>query len=116
MSQGEFVTGNLPCAIDKLNSHRKYGETSTASQSSKDGIFRTGISYEWAGSNRYQIPSDSITHYDQPIPKFHENYSFNSYNRLSNSNGMPTTNFRSHQASSTPTTTCRSSSTPTTVA
>jgi iron complex outermembrane receptor protein len=79
-SQGGDVTGNLPCAIDKLNSYRKYGETSTASKSSKYGIFRTGIWYEWAGSNRYQIPSDPITHYDQPVPKFHENYWFNSYN------------------------------------
>ena len=71
---------NLPCAVDKLNSYRKYGETSTLSQSSKYGIFRTGIWYEWSTSNRYQIPSDPITHYDQPVPKFHENYWINSYN------------------------------------
>jgi iron complex outermembrane receptor protein len=77
---GVPVGTNLPCAIDKLNSYRKYGETSTASQSSKHGIFRAGMWYEWATSNRYQIPSDPITHYDQPLPKFHENYWFNSYN------------------------------------
>lgn len=71
---------NLPCAIDKLNSYRKYGETSTVSQSSKYGIFRTGIWYEWSTSDRYQIPSDPLTHYDQPVPKFHENYWINSYN------------------------------------
>lgn len=71
---------NLPCAVDKLNSYRKYGETSTLSQSSKYGIFRTGIWYEWSTSNRYQIPSDPTTHYDQPVPKFHENYWINSYN------------------------------------
>jgi iron complex outermembrane recepter protein len=71
---------NLPCAIDKLNSYRKYGETSTVSQSSKYGIFRAGLWYEWAGSDRYQIPSDPLTHFDQPVPKFHENYWFNSYN------------------------------------
>ncbi len=74
------VTGNLPCAIDKLNSYRKYGETSTVSQSSKYGIFRTGIWYEWSTSNRYQIPSDPITHYDQTLPNFHENYWIDSYN------------------------------------
>jgi iron complex outermembrane receptor protein len=77
---GVPVGTNLPCAIDKLNSYRKYGETSTASQSSKFGTLRAGMWYEWATSNRYQIPSDPITHYDQPLPKFHENYWFNSYN------------------------------------
>jgi iron complex outermembrane receptor protein len=71
---------NLPCAIDKLNSYRKYGETSTVSQNSRFGIFRTGIWYEWSTSDRYQIPSDPLTHFDQPVPKFHENYWINSYN------------------------------------
>jgi iron complex outermembrane receptor protein len=70
----------LPCAIDKLNSYRKYGETSTVSQSSKYGIFRTGIWYEWSKSNRFQIPSDPLTHYDQPVPNFHEFYWINNYN------------------------------------
>src|SRR6202789_2449228 len=70
----------LPCAVDKLNSYRKYGETSTVSQSSKYGVFRTGIWYEWSKSDRYQIPSDPLTRYDQPVPKFHENYWINSYN------------------------------------
>ena len=69
-----------PCAINKLNSYRKYGETSTISQTSKYGVFRTGIWYEWATSNRYQIPSDPITHMDQALPNFHENYWTNSLN------------------------------------
>ena len=63
-----------PCAIDKLNSYRKYGETSTVSQTSKYGVFRTGLWYEWGTSNRYQIPSDPITHQDDALPNFHENY------------------------------------------
>jgi iron complex outermembrane receptor protein len=74
------VTGNLPCAVDKLNSYRKYGESSMVSQTSKYGVFRVGMWYEWATSNRYQIPSDPITRIDQAIPKFHENYWTNSYN------------------------------------
>ncbi len=69
-----------PCAVDKLNSYRKYGETSTVSQSSRFGIFRTGLWYEWATSNRYQIPSDPITHQDTTLPNFHENYWTNSVN------------------------------------
>ena len=61
------VAGSLPngaCAIDKLNSYRKYGETSTISQTSKYGVFRAGMWYEWATSDRYQIPSDPLTHQD----------------------------------------------------
>jgi iron complex outermembrane recepter protein len=69
-----------PCATDKLNSYRKYGETSVVSQTSKYGVFRTGMWYEWATSNRYQIPSDPITHTDDAVPNFHENYWTNSYN------------------------------------
>jgi iron complex outermembrane receptor protein len=78
---GNDANGTIaPCAIDKLNSYRKYGETSTISQTSKYGIFRTGMWYEWATSNRYQIPSDPITRQDQAVPNFHENYWTNSYN------------------------------------
>jgi iron complex outermembrane recepter protein len=69
-----------PCAVDKLNSYRKYGETSTISQTSKFGVLRVGMWYEWATSNRYQIPSDPITHTDDSVPNFHENYWTNSYN------------------------------------
>jgi iron complex outermembrane receptor protein len=69
-----------PCATDKLNSYRKYGETSTISQTSKHGVLRFGMWYEWATSNRYQIPSDPITFQDDATPYFHENYWTNSYN------------------------------------
>jgi iron complex outermembrane recepter protein len=69
-----------PCAINKLNSYRKYGATSTISQTSKFGVFRTGIWYEWATSNRFQIPSDPLTHQDDNLPNFHENYWTNSVN------------------------------------
>ncbi|GGG90572.1 TonB-dependent receptor [Silvibacterium dinghuense] len=70
----------LPCAVDKLNSYRKYGETATASQISKYGVFRTGLWYEWATTNRYQFPSNPLTHEDQTLPNFHENFWTNSYN------------------------------------
>jgi iron complex outermembrane recepter protein len=69
-----------PCATDKLNSYRKYGETSTVSKTSKYGVLRFGLWYEWATSNRFQIPSDPITHQDQAVPNFHENYWTNSVN------------------------------------
>ncbi len=70
----------LPCAVDKLNSYRKYGETSTISQTSKFGVFRAGLWYEWATTNRYQIPSNPLTLQDQTLPNFHENFWTDSYN------------------------------------
>ena len=69
-----------PCAVDKVNSYRKYGEVSTISQTSKYGVFRTGMWYEWSTTNRYQIGSDPLTRQDQTYPNFHEEYWINSYN------------------------------------
>jgi len=69
--------GKLPCATDKYNSYRKYGETSTISQVSKFGVFRTGLWYEWSRTNRHQIPSNPFTHQDSPVPNFNEHYNFN---------------------------------------
>ena len=64
----------LPCAVDKYNSYRKYGETSQLSQVSKFGILRAGLWYEWANTNRHQYPSDPTspgpTHTDSTLPNF----------------------------------------------
>jgi iron complex outermembrane recepter protein len=70
---------NVTSAVDKLNSYRKYGETFTASQVSKYGIFRTGLWYEWANTNRYQIPSDPLNRVDALLPNFHERFYTNTY-------------------------------------
>jgi iron complex outermembrane receptor protein len=72
-------TGARPCAVDKLNSYRKYGEITSLSKVSKYGVFRTGMWYEWAATNRYQIPSDPISHTDDVLPNFHEQFWTNSY-------------------------------------
>jgi iron complex outermembrane recepter protein len=66
-------------AVDKLNSYRKYGESLVASEVSKYGIFRSGLWYEWATTNRYQIPSNPVTRVDTPLPNFHENFYTNTY-------------------------------------
>lgn len=71
--------GPRPCAIDKLNSYRKYGEITSLSKVSKYGVFRTGMWYEWATTNRYQIPSDPLTRKDDVLPNFHEQFWTNSY-------------------------------------
>ena len=72
-------TNPNPCAVDKLNSYRKYGEITSLSKVSKYGIFRTGMWYEWATTNRYQIPSNPLTRKDDVLPNFHEQFWTNSY-------------------------------------
>jgi len=70
----------LPCGVDKYNSYRKYGETSVLTQTSKLGVFRTGMWYEWAKTNRHQYPSDPTKHWaDQATPNFAEQFWTNSY-------------------------------------
>ncbi|GGA71101.1 hypothetical protein GCM10011507_23390 [Edaphobacter acidisoli] len=76
---GTPVKGISPCAVDKYNSYRKYGETSALSQVSKFGVFRTGIWYEWAATNRHQFPSNPFTLKDDVLPNFSEKFWTNSY-------------------------------------
>lgn len=79
---GLSFTGNPVSAIsavDKLNSYRKYGETFTVSQVSHYGIFRTGLWFEWATTNRYQIPSNPVGRVDEPLPNFHERFYTTTY-------------------------------------
>jgi iron complex outermembrane receptor protein len=69
-----------PCAVDKYNSYRKYGETAVLSQTSKLGVLRTGMWYEWARTDRHQYPSDPLNGFaDQPLPNFAEQFWTNSY-------------------------------------
>jgi iron complex outermembrane recepter protein len=75
-----ITTVALPCAIDKYNSYRKYGETLLLTQSSHFGVFRTGMWYEWARTNRHQYPSDPLNNWtDQPLGKFNERFWTDSY-------------------------------------
>jgi iron complex outermembrane recepter protein len=70
----------LPCGIDKYNSYRKYGETFLLTKTATFGVFRTGIWYEWARTNRHQYPSDPTNGWaDQPLSKFNETFWTNSY-------------------------------------
>jgi iron complex outermembrane receptor protein len=61
-------------AVDKLNSYIKAGETFTASAFSKYGVLLTGVWYEWATTNRYQIPSNPLTLVDTHLGNFHEEF------------------------------------------
>jgi iron complex outermembrane receptor protein len=72
--------GAYPCAVDKYNSYRKYGETSRLSQVSKFGILRAGMWYEWAKTNRHQYPSDPLDNYaPSAFPNFAEKFNTDSY-------------------------------------
>ena len=45
----------------------------SVSQVSKFGIFRAGLWYEWADTNRHQYPSDPLNNWaDQALPNFNE--------------------------------------------
>jgi iron complex outermembrane receptor protein len=44
------------------------------SQTSKFGVFRTGLWSEHASTNRYQTPSDPRTWANAPLPNFHEEF------------------------------------------
>ncbi|HEX7158341.1 MAG TPA: TonB-dependent receptor [Edaphobacter sp.] len=70
----------IPCGVDKYNSYRKYGETSTLSQVSKFGVLRVGAWYEWARTDRHQYPTDPLNDWaDQALPNFAEQFWTNSY-------------------------------------
>ncbi len=61
-------------ATDKLNSYRKYGNLLPVTQVSHLGVFRTGLWFEYANTDRYQIPSDPRTWVDAALPNFHEKF------------------------------------------
>ena len=70
----------IPCAVDKYNSYRKYGETAVLTQTSNFGVFRGGMWYEWARTDRHQYPSDPLNGWaDQPLGNFAEQFWTNSY-------------------------------------
>src|SRR5260370_37063078 len=64
--------------IDKLNGYRKVGDVLAVSHESTRGILRTGLWYEWAYTDRYQIPSDPHTWGDAALPNFQEDFITNS--------------------------------------
>jgi iron complex outermembrane receptor protein len=61
-------------AIDKLNGYRKVGDVLAVNHESARGIFRTGLWFEWAYTDRYQIPTDPKTWVDAALPNFHEHF------------------------------------------
>ena len=63
-----------PSGVDKLNGYRHAGDTLSITKDMKWGVFRTGLWYDWAYTDRYQIPSNVITWQDTPFGNFHEHF------------------------------------------
>jgi iron complex outermembrane receptor protein len=68
------LSSNKPSGVDKLNGYRHAGDTATLSWESKYGVFRTGMWFDWAYTDRYQVPSNIVTHLDTPLGNFHEHF------------------------------------------
>jgi iron complex outermembrane receptor protein len=68
------LSPNKPSGVDKLNGYRHAGDTAILSKESKWGVFRTGLWYDWAYTDRYQIPSNIVTQLDTPLGNFHEHF------------------------------------------
>jgi len=73
------TTISTTSAVDKLNGYRKVGDVLSLVKDTTLGTFRTGLWYEWAYTDRYQIPSDPRTWVNAALPNFHENFNTNSY-------------------------------------
>ena len=75
-----LVKNKYTCGVDKYNSYRTYGETSQLSQTSRFGVFRTGMWYSWSNTNRHQYPADPLQQWlDAPLPNFKETFVQNSF-------------------------------------
>ncbi len=68
------VTTSKPSGVDKLNGYRHAGDEAVISKQSKWGTFRTGFWYDWAYTDRYQVPSNPLTGQDTILPNFHEHF------------------------------------------
>ncbi|HKD05048.1 MAG TPA: TonB-dependent receptor [Bryobacteraceae bacterium] len=68
------LTTSKPSGVDKLNGYRHAGDTAILSKELKWGIIRAGAWYDWAYTDRYQIPSNPVTQVDTPLGNFHEHF------------------------------------------
>jgi iron complex outermembrane receptor protein len=73
------ASGVLPCASDQLNGYHKYGEVSSVSQTSRYGVFRAGLWYEFASTHRYLYPTNPYTRAFGSLPSYREYFTTSSY-------------------------------------
>jgi iron complex outermembrane receptor protein len=72
--QNSTTTISATSGVDKLNGYNKLGDVMALSKDTQWGVFRTGAWYEWAYTDRYQIPTDPRTWVDAALPNFHEHF------------------------------------------
>jgi len=68
------ISTSSPTGVDKLNGYRHAGDETIMSKETKWGVFRFGAWYDWAYTDRYQIPSNPVTQQDTPLGLFHEKF------------------------------------------
>ncbi|HWE52147.1 MAG TPA: TonB-dependent receptor [Bryobacteraceae bacterium] len=68
------LSSATPSGVDKLNGYRHAGDTLVLSKESKWGVFRGGVWYDWAYTDRYQYPSNILSQQDTPLGNFHEHF------------------------------------------
>lgn len=68
------ATFSATSSVDKLNGYSKGGDITTLSWESKYGILHTGAWYEWAYTDRYQTPENTLTQVIVTTPNFHEHF------------------------------------------
>jgi len=85
-----LTTLSATSAIDKLNGANHIGDIVSLSQQSRWGIFRTGIWYDWAYTDRYQYPSSPFTWVDTISPNFHEHFITQTYQPFAEYEFRPT--------------------------
>ena len=68
-----------PSGVDKLNGYRQAGDIATVTKEMKWATFRFGAWYNWAYTDRYQIPDSPLTELETPLGNFHEHFNQQSF-------------------------------------
>jgi iron complex outermembrane recepter protein len=68
------LSSAAPSGTDKLNGYRQAGDTAALTHEDRWGIFSVGFWYNWAYTDRYQIPRNPLTGQDTPLGNFHEHF------------------------------------------
>ncbi|HVW06934.1 MAG TPA: TonB-dependent receptor [Bryobacteraceae bacterium] len=84
------LSTSKPSGVDKLNGYRHAGDTLVVSKDSRWGTFRTGAWYDWAYTDRYQVPSNPLTQLDTPLGNFHEHFITESFQPFAEYEWRPT--------------------------
>jgi iron complex outermembrane receptor protein len=68
------LSSAAPSSVDKVNGYRQAGDIATVSHDDQWGIFTAGMWYNWAYTDRFQQPMNTLTQQLTPLPNFHEHF------------------------------------------